>query len=300
MPPALVVLNPAARGGTARSLWESIENRVRNFVAPRVIETAGDWRGEIRSAILQGTRVFLAAGGDGTVNLVVNALIDLKGSVSLTEFKLGAIGLGSSNDFHKPYSDSVPVKVDPTGGGRRDVVRVQHRAPDGTSHVRHFVVSASLGVTARANAFFNSGDAALRGLKKRWTSAAILYAAGRTIGRHRNSLARVDGRLVALSNLSLLKTPYLSGAFRFDLPIRPDDGRFAIALAEGMRRLDLLRLMADLGRGRFLGRPGRRHWSATSLKVEMPSPEPLEMDGEIVLIRKAEFEVLPEKIGVCR
>ncbi len=295
-PEALVVLNPGARGGRGRELWSRLEGRVAERLRPRLVETdlAGAWTRELKSA---GVRIFIAAGGDGTVNLLVNALAELG---PLDRFVLGAVGLGSSNDFHKPYRAAIPLKVNPEGIGRRDVGVARYVAPDGSLRIRHFIVSAGMGVTARANAFFNS----LGALKRRWTQAAILYSAGRTIALHRNAPARIRvgdrTERVEISNLSVLKTPYLSGSLRFDTPVAPDDGLFAVNLCDGMRRLDLARLLVDLSLGRFLGRPCRRSWRVPAVSVETDSPESLELDGEVVTARGVEFRILPEKIGVCR
>ena len=55
-----------------------------------------------RAALARGTRVFIAAGGDGTAHALLNALVDAPGRPPLDALALGAVGLGSSNDLHKP------------------------------------------------------------------------------------------------------------------------------------------------------------------------------------------------------
>jgi diacylglycerol kinase family enzyme len=53
----------------------------------------------------RGETDFVAAGGDGTVNAVVSALVENASPDALRRIRLGAVGLGSSNDFHKPLSE---------------------------------------------------------------------------------------------------------------------------------------------------------------------------------------------------
>ncbi len=81
----------------------------------------------VREAVAKGERAFIAAGGDGTVNLLLNAVMELGSGV--TDIRIGAVGLGSSNDFHKPHGpDSViagvPVRVDCNSARPCDVIRI--------------------------------------------------------------------------------------------------------------------------------------------------------------------------------
>lgn len=308
-PEALVVLNPAAHGGKGRKLWTRVAPAVAGRLIPLVVEIDPDrgWHAAVRRAVDDGIRVFIAAGGDGTVNALGNALIDSRNGHPLEDFTLGAVGLGSSNDYHKPFANRVrgiPLKTNPDAPYMRDVCRARYIAADGSEHLRHFIVSASMGATAEANAFFNSGDRFQRWLKPRWTGGAILYSALATIATYRNIPARMslDGEELdcGITNLSILKTPYLSGSFRFDTPVAKDDGLLSVNLCAGLTRWATLGALADLARGRFMGRPGRHHWQAQSLTVVPARPAALELDGEVTVIRKVVFDLLQERIRECR
>ncbi len=307
-PAAVVLLNPAAGGGRAPARWREVEGAVASACEARVVETdpAGEWRFTVRREIEEGTRLFIAAGGDGTVSALADELARARGWIPLEEFTLGAVGLGSSNDFHKPFSrtvDGIPLRVEPSGE-RRDVCVARWEAPDGRAHTRCFVISASVGVVAEANAFFNGGDGPERWLRGRWTGAAILYAALHTIATWRNLALRVRcaGRTAraAVTNLSVSKTPFVSGMFRYDRSVAPDDGLLAVHLCEGMSRDEAVRALADLARGRFEGRPKRRHWNSWRVAVAAPQPVAVELDGEVVLARRVAFGVLKEQLRLCR
>lgn len=305
-PAALVLVNPGARGGRGRArlarAWPAIEAR---FEARAVdLDGRGAWRSELRRALDGGVRHFVAAGGDGTVGALAHALWETHNRVPLAALTLGAVGLGSSNDFHKPIRTrlaGIPLRLD--GGEWRDVARVAYEDETGAEHERAFLVSCSFGVTAAANAFFNEGDAVLRLLGRIWTGAAILYAALHEIARVEG--VALDVRLpraverVRAASLSILKTPHLAGGLVFDTPVRPGDGLLAVNLIEDRGRLATLAMLLSLARGRFAGRPGARHWSASELAVEAAVPIPLEIDGEVVRARRARFEVLAERIRAC-
>jgi len=307
-PPGLVLLNPAAGGRRGLARWRRAEGAVAAACEPRVVQTdlAGAWRCAVRDAIAHGTRFFIAAGGDGTVSALADELARARGRVRLGDLTLGAVGLGSSNDFHKPYGRTVggvPVRLD-ASDERRDVCVARYTAPDGTAHDRCFVISASVGVVAEANAFFNGGDGSERWLRGRWTGGAILYAALHTIGAWRNLALRLrcaDGtRRTEVTSLSVSKTPFVSGMFRYDRSVAPDDGLLAVHLCEGMSRDEALRALVDLARGRFAGRPKRRYWNSRRVAVAAPGPVALELDGEVVQARRVVFGVLREQVRVCR
>jgi len=307
-PVALVLLNPAAGGNRGLARWRRTESALRGVCEPSVVETdlAGEWRFTVRQEIEAGTRLFIAAGGDGTVSALADELARARGWIPLDEFTLGAIGLGSSNDFHKPFGATVggvPLRIVPSDA-RRDLCVARYTTADGATHTRCFVISASLGVVAEANAFFNDGNRPEQWLRGRWTGGAILYAAVHTIATWRNLALRIraGGRTsaAAVTNLSVSKTPFVSGMFRYDRSVAPDDGLLAIHLCEGMSRQQAVGALVDLARGRFEGRPGRRHWNTWRVAVAANGPLALELDGEVVRARRVTFGVLREQVRVCR
>lgn len=302
-PRALVVLNPAARGGKAARLWPRVRREVERRFEATVVETdrEGEWRAELGRALRSGVRVFVAAGGDGTVHAVAEALVSARGAVPLEELALGAVGLGSSNDFHKPLGSGggdVPLRLDAVRAAPRDVGWVRWTDASGEERGTVLLVSASVGVVAEGNARFNARRARL-------APAAIAIAASAlgAIAAHRDVvfLLRHDGvtERAAVSSLSVLKTPWLSGSLRYDLPVAPADGLLRVALCEGMGRLRLLGTLASLLRGRFAGRKGTRSFSTASLELGAGEPFLLEVDGEVAVATGARFDLLEGRVRAC-
>ncbi len=101
----IVILNPKAGGGTALARWRRIEPRVRERIGEytfTVAESEAMVEETVAEALERGEREFVAAGGDGMVNLVMSAILAAAPPGVLATVRLGAVGLGSSNDFHKP------------------------------------------------------------------------------------------------------------------------------------------------------------------------------------------------------
>lgn len=302
----LILVNRGANGGRGAERWTAVAAGLRaRGIAFRMEETAS---ADDAKRILAVTRdpVVIAAGGDGTVNGTLNALLEL----GRTDLTLGAIGLGSSNDFHKPFAEDrtiadVPVRIRADRAETVDVGRAVLHTPDGRRHVRHFVLNASLGFVAEGNAFFNTDDPVLRWLKRRHVEAAIVYTALRNVVTFRPIEASVrldDGPDVnmPLTSLGILKNVHFAGGMKYDTPVVSDDGMFDVTAWVGMRRVDLIRTMANLYRGKFRGLPRTRTWRARRVAVAPGHPVHFETDGETTSIVRAELDVLPGALRVCR
>jgi diacylglycerol kinase (ATP) len=302
-PRALVLRNPAAgRAADARALaFARREIGARFDAAEVLLDAGGEWKGAVSRALGRDVRTFIAAGGDGTVHALLAALLTTPDGEPFEGLTLGVAALGSSNDFVKPLrpcDSPVPLRLDAAHAAPRDLVGVRAIDAWGRERTSLLAVSASAGVVAEGNARFN----AARG-PGRCTGPAIACAALGAIRRHRDFPVRLthDGRTetVALSSLSILKSPWLSGALHYDLPVAPDDGLLGVALCAGMGRLRLLAALAGLLFGRFRNRPGTRSFLTTSLSVSADAPFLLEVDGEVERVVEARFDLLARRILVC-
>ena len=313
MPPAaVVVLNPRAGGGRARRLWQEVEPEVRRRLGPYTLVTAGRpaLDEELRLAVRQGTRDFVAAGGDGTVNLLLEALLAGTDESVLPCLRLGAIGFGSSNDFHKPGEAEptvrgVPLKLERAGARLHDVGRLRYVDEAGDERVRHWIINASIGTTAEANRLFNHPNVVLRVLKRVSPWRGIIYAAVREIVEYRcrPMVLTVDQErpvTFVVKNLGIVKNPHFSGDLCYDSPYEPGSGYFHVHLLEQVSPLRLASTVWGLLHARFIGTKGTRSWRARHVEVVADRPFPVEFDGETVLARRATFDVLPRLIQVCR
>jgi diacylglycerol kinase family enzyme len=213
---------------------------------------------------------------------------------------IGAVGLGSSNDVHKPYGSTLaglPVRLDFDRAAPTDVGCL---ALDACR--RFFLVNASAGVTAEANAFFNRPDATLRLLKSFSTPSAIAYAALRTIFRHGDVPATItsDGREmknIGLSSIAILKSPHFSGDLRY--PEGAGPGRFSIYLQHAFNRRELARLMMGLRRGSCAITERSLHWHADDVSISALRPFPVEYDGETLMTTSVRCTVCPAFLRIC-
>jgi diacylglycerol kinase family enzyme len=306
----VIMVNAQASGGRARRRWEHVRRDMdaSGAAATAFLPRTGAELDEIvRLRLVRGEDTFIAGGGDGTVNRMVNTLAGLVGPQSLSRLAIGALGLGSSNDFHKPFRSSstmhgTPAAIDPSGARSRDAVCVTI-THDGSTHTRWFLLNGGFGFTASANALFNGSEPATRLLKRVSTTAAIIVAILRTLYRmedRRLMLASPAGTATSLpvTNLAVLKSRWVSGSLAFP-EAWTADGMLGIVLLTRARRIQVVRFLADLLRGRCRTSEYCRHFLTQSLAVSSPVPLALELDGEIEYGSRFVFHVHRNLLKVC-
>lgn len=309
--PAIVLLNPRARAGRGVELWESTKESLSPHLDAGMVslDDDGSWERDLQRSVAAGVQTYIAAGGDGTVHALINTLFGSEAEQTVVERQLtiGAVGLGSSNDFHKPFmfSKTLPLKLSLDGARARDVGRAVLYNGDSEPSVRYFIVSASVGATAEGNAYFNSGQGMVGKVKGRSPSLAIAGAVIRTIATHRPVRAQFIGGPPGLSdcllsNLNILKVPYVSGTLHYDLPVEPSDGLLTAAAWLDMGSLELVSTIASLARGRYKESPKRLQWKAPAIELAMETVGAVELDGEIYEADRVRFEVLPNAVRECQ
>lgn len=309
----IVVVNASAHGGRGRAIYERLAPELAERWPHQAVFPEGEAaaRQAVIDAALAGEAVIASASGDGGVHLLVNTLMDPATDAPRWPVAVGAIGLGSSNDFHKPRQagndvQGVPVALDPQRGERVDLGRVDFRTPDGAPHTEYFVLNSSFGAVAEGNARYNQPSVILSGLKRISVGAAIQWCTLETMAGFRNVPARVevDGEaleLTTISTLGVIKRVHFAGDLRYDTPVTPADGQFDVNLAHDMNRIEMIRAMLALSSGKFLaaGLPKTLHRRATRVHVVPAAPAALELDGEVRQVVEATFRVIPQALQLC-
>ena len=302
----VILLNTGSCQGKGVNKWNNIKNTFANAQTKIITLQETDFEKNICTAISNGQTQFVAAGGDGTVNLLLNKLFQYLSREQLKNIELGAIGIGSSNDFHKPVRnciDQVPVCIDFDNAYLRDVGLINFKTENGTAS-KYFIINASIGITAKANDLFNNPDTILRKLKETHTNSAILFAAIKTILTYKNFLAQVifNGKIIetSITNLGIVKNPHFSGDFCYDTLWDYSSGKFDIHLAYNMNKFEVLNLMNALIHKNFSKLPNTKSWATESFTVKSDNEFIIEFDGETIKTCEANFTVLKQAIKVCK
>jgi diacylglycerol kinase (ATP) len=283
-----VVLKPPAERGRLEELRAAVA-AVRGLgheVRVRVTFEPGDARRYARGAALAGYDVVVAAGGDGTINEVVNGL-----SAVGTGTALGVVPLGTANDFAAglglPEELEAALRLAAMGAVRSvDVARVNRRC---------FINVSTGGFGAEA-----TRSASRRW--KRWLGRLTYLARG---VRLLTSYEPVRGRI--RSNGQLL----YDGTFVFfavgnarrtggGTPLTPladhGDGKLDLLVVHGGTRLDFLALLPELRAGTHVGNPDVSYFRADEFEVRTRGPIAVNADGEAVAGRRFRYDLLPRRL----
>ena len=295
---AFVVVNPAAGGGRTARLWRSLRERLHQVgLEFEAAETSG--RGSAtalaRKAVSDGWPLVVAVGGDGTVNEVVNGLIDPGGRPPAT---LGAIMTGRGRDacrnlgiaadhgaamLRLVHGDDVSLDL--------GAVSWQGRA------VRFFVNSAGAGfdavVAARAESIRGSG-----------TVPYVLGIAGALRG-HRPVPAAItlDGQPIwrgALTAAVVANGPHYGGGMRIAPAARPDDGQLDLVIVGDLRRAELLAWLPTVYWGAHLRNARVTTGRGRDIEIETDPAVPVHLDGEPVGVTPIRLTVRPRALRVRR
>lgn len=304
-----ILVNESANNNTCGRKWRLIRDDVLSVLPSKTMVITYKPPFNIEECIVKLFResnidCIISAGGDGSVNHIVNAIMN--GSAEIAHsIHLGAIGLGSSNDFLKPLTKvikGIPLKIDMQSPRLADIGKVTFTNSDDQRITKYFIVNSSLGITADANLLFNRGDFFLNVMKSRFVKLAILYAAIKTIMMFKSSPLQLHYNnefiKVSISNLSVVKNPNISGSFKYDQKIEPDDGMLGLNYCYDMNFMELLKVLIDLQKGKFSGKPKRISTLINAIRIVTDKPIALETDGEVEVARDIMYELIPKAISV--
>jgi diacylglycerol kinase (ATP) len=305
-----VFLNPKCHYGQGHQIWRRIQPVLQKKYGQFTVEMIQPQNldNQIHSALKTGETCLVAAGGDGTVNLLANAM--LKNGFPIQQITLGAIGLGSSNDFHKPFRSKniirkIPVRLNWRQSQRADVIQVKYLVPNNGIVTRYCLNNASIGITAQANAFYNSKKPFIQFIQKLSVEAAIFATAVKTIMTYQNIpvVLHIDSspaQSYPITNLGIIKNPHFAGNLWYNTPLQPDDGQLGIHFCADMSRIEAVKTLLGLYRGKFVNRPKTFSQTATRVRLNSARNFALEMDGEVVLTSSVEFQLIPQAMRCCQ
>ena len=304
-----LLVNFSANNNSAQQKWLSIRNEVLRQLPGNTKVITYTIPFDVVACLKnifnnQTDQCIISAGGDGSINFIVNAILRHFPKF-LSKIHLGAIGFGSSNDFLKPFDkkiNDIPVKINLDRSKWVDIGQVRLMNIESKPFTKYFVINSSIGVTADANNLFNKGDLFLKKTKVKNVHAAIIYTAVKTILRYNNKSLLIsyqnESKEIMATNISVIKNPHISGSFKYDQVILPDDGFLGLNICFGMNKLELIKVLFDLSNGHFSGKPKRCSCLVRTVAVISADDIAVETDGEITFAREAYFSILPDKLSI--
>ena len=289
-----VIFNPVAKGDKARRFRGSLEALGKECVLKKTA-AAGDGRRLAAQAIAEGFELVVAAGGDGTLNEVLNGFGDAPNGFQRA--CLGVLPLGTINVFARELSIPLTPAAAWAVIRRGREIRVDLPRADfsvnGKRERRFFAQLAGAGLDARAIELVSWS------LKKKIGSLAYVVAGLKAVAHRRSLITASSGPTSRAGELILIGNGRrYGGSYQIQPHADLQDGKLDVCVFPRAGWATLLRCgFPLLVRGRLPEHLVRR-FTATDFTLTGASPAAFELDGDLVGALPVKFSVEPGALRV--
>ena len=279
----VVILNPAARSEKAKRWRARVESVARGCVICAT-SRAGEAETLARHAAQEGFEKIVAAGGDGTINEVVNGLAGSNAA-------LGLLPIGTMNVFATELglpAHDLQLCWNIIQGENTRLVDLP------SANGKYFVQLAGVGLDAQV-----VKETSLT-LKRNFGPLSYLISAAQIAARQPPRLflesenSSIDqGSFVLVGNGRLY-----GGPFPFFKHAIIDDGLFDVIAFKQLGYLEIIKYLQDVVFSSEIRVPEIEYFQTRRLRVTSDSEVPVELDGELVGSCPVEFQVRERTLRV--
>lgn len=288
----LFLINPAAgKTDCTKSVTQAAQALCQRLGQPCEIQVSthpGQLRALARQAGQSGQTLRLyACGGDGTLNEVVS------GAAEFDNLSVTCVPCGSGNDFIKQFSH--PERFFDMDG----FADVETRSVDLMDVSGSYCLNiCSAGFDARIGTAIDAYRhlPLLSGHRAYYASVVVNLIKGVSkpcrVELAEGAVVEGDLTLVCVCNGS-----WYGGSFHPIPEASIQDGVLDVLTVQKVSRITVSRVISAYQKGRYADFPGLiSHFRTRSLRITTPQPEPVNLDGEVLLSRDITVNVLPGKL----
>jgi len=284
-----IIFNPTA--GSARRAPE-IRKQLKELgpAAFRTTRKKGDAEKWARHALASKARMIVVAGGDGTLNEVVNGLHPLRQKICI-----GLVPLGTGNDFARtmglPLSIEENLEILRFGKRTRvDVVRVKSKIS------RYFLNVSAGGFSGIV------GEKMTPRIKRTWGPLAYVRGAAAALSKlhaYKTDI-ELDNRerfSAELYNVVVANGRFVAGGLPIAPTADPTDGKLEVVLIPKVGPAEMALLAAEIVLGKHLSSNETIFRQAKKVVVRSRPGMYFNVDGELVGNAPAVFQILPRALN---
>jgi YegS/Rv2252/BmrU family lipid kinase len=289
----LFIINPAAGKGKNIKLIPSIENIFKDKKDKYFIEVTkevGHATVIAKSYSERGTYRIYSVGGDGTLNEVLNGMVNSSSS-------LVVIPSGTGNDFIKSIYDF--NKQDKIEDILLKMINGKEKYIDLCEvNGRYFINIASVGFDAEVA--YNT----IKFKKLPFVGGKLAYILGIIITvfnyKSYNLNIDIDGRKLKLNGLlvAIANGRYYGGGINVAPKAEIDDGLFNICAIEKVGRFKILTLFPKVIKGTHAEIKEVSFYSGSKIKIDSEDHIAFNIDGEITRGKEAKFRIIKNGIKI--
>lgn len=277
MKDTVVILNPAARGARNRRLRQQVEKLARRAAIVCATSGAGEAEALARNAVAEGYEKIVAAGGDGTINEIVNGIAG-------HNVTLGLLPLGTMNVF------ATELGLPANNLERCWNIIVQNRTQRvdlPRANRKYFVQLAGVGLDAQAV------KETSRAFKRNFGPVSYLISAVQIASRtppvlriESDDAASAEGSFVLVGNGRLY-----GGRFPFFKQAMMNDGLLDVIVFKRLGYVDIIRYLQNVVFTPQISSPEVDYFQTKHLQVSSEENVPVEIDGELTGHCPVEFRI---------
>jgi len=286
----IVILNPFARSGKAATLVKSLREATGNLtIAPTTVERNATLLA--REAVESGGKVVIAAGGDGTMNEVLNGIVG-------TGATLGVLPLGTVNVLARQLGIPLDIRqawhvIERGHTQILDLIRVDFNLNE-KPQARYAIQLAGVGLDAQI-----IKQVAWKS-KKQWGPLSYVFEALRSIPKKVPAVTvRIDQE-TPVEGLFLLigNGAFYGGPIPVFNKASMTDGLLDLCLFQSSNLLNILVYLQAVLRGVQSETKGIVYRQFKTLEITSHSEVPIEVDGEFAGHLPVKVSVVPGALKI--
>jgi YegS/Rv2252/BmrU family lipid kinase len=279
----VIILNPAANSERAIRLRDKVEALADGSMVCATSEP-GDAARLARHAVEEGFEKIVAAGGDGTINEVVNGIA---GSTA----KLGLLPIGTVNVFAMELglpSHNLDLCWDIIQGEHTRLVDLP------SANEKYFVQLAGVGLDAQVVKETSAN------LKRNFGPLSYLFSAAQIAAR-KPPLLHIESEDTAIEQGSFVLVGNgrrYGGPFPFFKQALLDDGLLDVVIFKQLGYFEIIKYLQDVFFSSEIRLPEVEYFQTRRLRVTSEQDVPVELDGELVGNCPVEFQMRERSLRV--
>ena len=299
---AKVIVNPMSRGGATGKTWPILNKLLRTTGLPfdyELIKAPGQGIELSRQAVEKGYNLVIAVGGDGTVNEVVNGLIDENGKGRAT---LGIIAAGTQNDTARMLGIPRDYLRACQLFESFEKVNIDIGAVEYTHHNeirrRYYINTAGIGFVSDVI------EGSILHTRLKVIGGGVPYAIGvipKVLDyQNKDVLICIDGEKREERNFLVVVNNgrYLGGGRVFP-NATPCDGFLDVAIIGNLSKLEALLNFPLFFTGTHFDPQKIKVQKARSVIIDSPQRLQIQLDGELVGQTPAVFRIMPAILEIA-
>jgi diacylglycerol kinase (ATP) len=288
-PRVLILFNPTA--GQSNNLSQTLENAAHLWrshgwlVELRPTKAPGDATLQAQFAATEGYDVVVAAGGDGTVNEVMNGLVG-------TRTALAVLPIGTVNIWARELGLPMDVKRSATAFLQAQLEQIDV----GRAGKRYFLLMAGIGFDAAVTAQINPIE------KKQIGALAYVKQALQLAWNFQGIRAhiRIDGKRVWGSVLMIVigNSQLYGGVVKLTAHAVLNDGLLDVCVIKGSSMLAAPLRLLSIFRRHYNRDRKVEYYRAKRVQIKGKKSLPVQVDGDYLAKTPMNFEVVPAGLWV--